>query len=260
MPKIVAATTNVLYTIYREFGAKTVNPKPVLQQLPKLFAHGDKNVRAETVNLTVELYKWLKDSMKPMFFNDLKPVQQKELDEAFEKIKSEPAKQTRLLRSQQAALAESSTADNEDEVAGEAEGEPDAFDLFEPVDISTKIPKDFWEQTNSTKWKDRKESLDMLHGILNIPRIKEEDYNELVRVLAKSMKDANITVVIVAANCVELLAKGLRGAFARYRNLIFVPTAERLKEKKQTVAEALSAALDAIFNSVSAKYQQVQST
>ncbi|KAK6533220.1 Microtubule-associated protein, microtubule dynamics during spindle orientation [Arthrobotrys megalospora] len=250
MPKVVAATTNVLFTIYREFGAKTANPKPVLQQLAKLFAHGDKNVRAEAVNLTVELYKWLKDGMKPMFFNDLKPVQQKELDEAFEKVKSDPAKQTRLLRSQQAALAESAAAENGDGLE-EPEGEPDTFDLFEPVDVSSKISKDFWDQINSTKWKDRKESLDMLYGIVNVPRIKEEDFSELARVLAKSMKDANITVVIVAANCVECLAKGLRGAFAKYRSTIFVPTAERLKEKKQTVADALGGALDGIFNSTS---------
>lgn len=250
MPKVVAATTNVLFAIYREFGAKTANPKPVLQQLPKLFAHGDKNVRAEAVNLTIELYKWLKDGMKPMFFNDLKPVQQKELDEAFEKVKGEPAKQARLLRSQQAALAESAAAENGDE-AEEPEGEPDTFDLFEPVDVSSKISKDFWDQINSTKWKDRKESLDMLYGIVNVPRIKEEDFSELIRVLAKSMKDANITVVIVAANCVECIAKGLRAAFAKYRSIIFVPTAERLKEKKQTVADALGAALDSVFNSTS---------
>ncbi|KAF3923785.1 hypothetical protein AA313_de0205561 [Arthrobotrys entomopaga] len=248
MPKVVAATTNVLYTIYKEFGAKTVNPKPVLQFLPKLFAHGDKNVRAEAVNLTVELYKWLKDGMKPMFFNDLKPVQQKELDEAFEKVKNETAKQVRLLRSQQLTVAESSAGHGDDSEA-EIEGETDAFDLFEPVEVSSKIPKDFWEQINSTKWKDRKESLDILYGIINVPRIKEEDFNELVRVLAKSMKDANITVVIVAANCVECLAKGLRGGFAKYRSTVFLPIAERLKEKKQTVTDALSAALDSVFNS-----------
>ncbi|EPS41958.1 hypothetical protein H072_4105 [Dactylellina haptotyla CBS 200.50] len=251
MPKVVAATTNVLCTIYREFGAKTVNPKPVLQFLPKLFAHGDKNVRAETVNLTVELYKWLKDGMKPMFFNDLKPVQQKELEEAFEKVKNETAKQTRLLRSQQAALADSSPADEEDGAEADPDGETDTFDLFEPVEISSKIPKEFWEQINSTKWKDRKESLDVLHGIVNVPRIKEEDFSELIRALAKSMKDANITVVIVAANCVECLAKGLRGWFAKYRTVIFLPIAERLKEKKQTVADALGVALDGIFSSTS---------
>ncbi|EWC44075.1 hypothetical protein DRE_07210 [Drechslerella stenobrocha 248] len=251
MPKIVAATTNALCTIYREFGTKTVDPKPVLKQLPKLFAHGDKNVRAEAVNLTVEFYRWLKDGIKPIFFNELKPVQQKELDEAFEKVKGDSPKQSRLLRSQQVALAEASDTGNGDDADGELDGEPDTFDLFEPVDILNKIPKDFWDQVNSTKWKDRKESLELLHGIVKVPRIKEEDFSEVARILAKSMKDANVTVVIVAANCVECLAKGLRTGFARYRPIIFVPTAERLKEKKQAVADALAAALDAMFGSTS---------
>ncbi|KAL8901391.1 MAG: hypothetical protein Q9207_005223, partial [Kuettlingeria erythrocarpa] len=63
------------------------------------------------------------------------------------------------------------------------------------------------------------------------------------------MKDANIAVVTVAANCMECLAKGLRQGFAKYRSRAMPPIMERLKEKKQSVADALGAALDAIFAS-----------
>jgi len=253
MPKVIAATANALYIIYKDFGARTVDPKPVLKQLAKLFGHGDKNVRAEATNLTIELYKWLKEGIKPIFFNDLKPVQQKELDEAFEKVKDEVPKQERLLRSQQAAAA----AALENSTGVEAEQEPvetDTFDLFEPVNVLAKVPKDFMEQINSTKWKDRKETLDGLFTAVNVPRIQEDDYNEIIRMLAKSMKDANIAVVIVAANSVECLAKGLRKSFAKYKAIIHTPILERLKEKKQTVADALGTALDSIFDSVSLLY------
>ena len=65
------------------------------------------------------------------------------------------------------------------------------------------------------------------------------------------MKDANIAVVSAAANCVEIFAKGLRKSFAKYRSTVMNPMMERLKEKKQSVTDAIGAALDAVFLSTS---------
>jgi len=251
LPKIIAATLVALTSIYSAFGARTVDPKPVLKQLPKLFGHTDKNVRAESTKLTIELYKWLKDAMKPMFFNDLKPAQQKELDEAFEKVKGESPKQERLLRSQQAAAAaaEASGETAEAEVEDEPK-EVDAFDLAEPVDINAKLPENFQEQVASTKWKDRKDALDALYAEANVPRIKEGHYDDIIRALGKCMKDANVAVVTVAANCIEAMANGLRKGFMKHKSTVLGPALDRLKEKKQGVIDALGKALDAIFNSV----------
>ncbi len=258
-PKVIAATLSAITAIFHNFGIKIVEPKTVLKALPKVFAHADKNVRAEAQNLTVELYRWLKDAMKVIFWNDLKPVQQQDLEKLFEKVKEEPSpKQERLTRSQQAAIAKAPppTAGGDDdagELPEEAEEpeEVNAFDLAEPVDVHSKVPADFHELVGSTKWKERKDALDALFNILNTPRIKEAPFDDLVRVFAKCMKDANIAVVTVAANCVEKLALGLRKSFGRYRSTIMSPMMERFKEKKQSVADALGAGLDAVFASIS---------
>ncbi|EED17434.1 spindle pole body component, putative [Talaromyces stipitatus ATCC 10500] len=255
-PKSVAAGLNAITAIYHNYGCKIVDPKPVLKILPKVFGHADKNVRAEAQNLTVELYRWLKEAMKPVFWGELKPVQQQDLDKLFEKAKEEaPPKQERLTRAQQEAMA-SAPAAGEDDAGGEAgedygedDGEMEPLDLAEPVDVMPKVPKNLHEQLSSTKWKDRKESLDELYNALNVPRIQEAPFDEIVKALAKCMKDANIAVVTVAANCVDLLAKGLRSGFAKYRSIIMSPIMERLKEKKQSVADALGQALDAVFAS-----------
>ncbi|PVI01679.1 ARM repeat-containing protein [Periconia macrospinosa] len=250
-PKVIAATLDALTQIYHAYGCKTVEPKPVLKTLPKVYGHADKNVRAKAQELTVEFYRWLKDAMKPLFWGDLKPVQQQDLDKLFEKVKDEPPpKQERLLRSQQAAkeaAAAAPGADDEEDVEEEA-----AIDLepeYEAVDILPKIPKDYTEKLASSKWKDRKEVLDDVHKILDVPKIAEGPFDELLRGFAKSMKDANIAVVITAANCVELLAKGLKKSFAKYRSTIMAPMMERLKEKKATVTDAIGGALDAVFAS-----------
>ncbi|KAJ5898802.1 hypothetical protein N7495_003546 [Penicillium taxi] len=254
VPKVVAATLSTLTLIYHNFGCKIVDPKPTLKALPKVFGHADKNVRAEAQNLTVELYRWLREAIKPLFWADLKPMQQADLEKLFEAVKQEPTpKQERFTRVQQDAMAEASNAPvaEEGEEGGEEfdeeEEEAEVIDLAEPVDIMPKVPKDLHDNLGSSKWKDRKEALDALYNVLNVPRIKEGPFDEIVRALAKCMKDANVAVVTVAANCVDLLARGLRLSFAKYRSTIMVPILERLKEKKQSVADALGHALDAVF-------------
>jgi cytoskeleton-associated protein 5 len=252
-PKVIAAALAALTTIFHNYGCKVVDPKPVLKILPKAFGHADKNVRAEATNLAVEFYRWLRDAMKPMFWGDLKPTQQTDLEAQFEKIKAEPApKQERLLRSQQEAMARAPPPGAEgddvyDDDGTEEPGEMDVFDLAEPQDVLSKIPADFHDNLASSKWKDRKEALEGLFAALNVPRIKDADFGEVNRGLAKSMKDANIAVVTQAAQCIEVLAKGLRKSYAKYRSVVMGPIMERLKEKKQSVADALGAALDQVF-------------
>lgn len=257
-PKVTAATLNAITQIYHSFGVKVVEPKVVLKALPKAYGHADKNVRAEGQALTVELYRWLKDAMKPIFWDELKPVQQQDLEKLFEKVKEEPVpKQERWTRAQQAQMASAKAAPAvipEDEHNAEADAvdeeepaEVDAFDLAEPVDACAKVPASFQDNMASTKWKERKDALDELFAIVNVPRLKDGPYDDIMRALAKSMKDANIAVVTVAANCVEKIALGLRKSFSKYRSTILAPMMERLKEKKQSVTDALGGALDGVF-------------
>lgn len=250
-PKVVAATLNALTAIFHNYGCKTVDPKPVLKILPKAFGHADKNVRAEATNLAVELWRWLRDAMKPMFWGELKPTQQSDLEAQFEKIKAEPSpKQERLLRSQQEAAARApppGADDAEEAEEEEPEAEVDVFDLAEPQDVLSKLDPTFHDMLASSKWKERKDALEGLHKILDVPRIKDGDFNEIARGLAKSMKDANVAVVTIAAQCIEVWAKGLRKPMSKHRSTIMGPIMERMKEKKPSIQEALGAAADQVF-------------
>jgi hypothetical protein len=250
-PKVIAATLDALTQIYHAYGCKTIEPKSVLKLLPKMYGHADKNVRAKAQELTVEFYRWLKEAMKPLFWADLKPVQQTDLDKMFEKVKDEPPpKQERLLRSQQAAKEAAAAAPAaEEDYEEEEEAAIDLEPEFEAVDVFPNLPKDYNERLGSSKWKDRKEVLEEVQKALNHPKIAEGPFDDLCRGFAKSMKDANIAVVSTAANCVELLATGLKKSFARYRKDVMNAMMERLKEKKQAVTDAIGAALDASFAS-----------
>lgn len=74
------------------------------------------------------------------------------------------------------------------------------------------------------------------------------------------MADTNINIVIVAANCLEGLALGLRADFNKYRQSVAALVMDRLKERKVTVVEALSGALNAMYSTVSEQtiYERTQ--
>ena len=122
------------------------------------------------------------------------------------------------------------------------------------MDITPKLPANLHTNLTSSKWKERKEVLDDLLILLNAtPRIKEAaEFGELSKALAlRVQSDANINCVMVAAQCLEGLAKGLMGSFHRYRETVVPPMLERLKERKATVTDIIGVALDAIFETVS---------
>lgn len=129
--------------------------------------------------------------------------------------------------------------------------DPRAFS--EEVDIVPKMPNNFYGNFKSSKWKERKEALDDLMTLLKAsPRIKDSpELGELAKSLATCIhKDVNINCVMVAANCLEELAKGMTSALARYRESLIPPMLERLKERKANITDAIGNALDAVFQTV----------
>ncbi|ORZ13461.1 armadillo-type protein [Absidia repens] len=258
-PKLVAQTVVVLRELLRQYGAKTVNPKPLIKILPKLFGHGDKNVRAEAFTLTIEIYKWIGSALTPLL-SDLKPVQMKELEEAFGNLPSERPSPERLLRSEQRKMEEAAAAEvvigesHNDTVDGDEtmDDRPmDPYDISDPVDITASLPGNFFELLGSKKWQERREALDVLLASAKTPNIMDKDYSELIGALAKRINDANILLVGVTANCIEAIATGTRASFEKYKELVVPHLVEKLKERKPAILEQLANALHAVFSYMS---------
>ncbi|KAI8882635.1 ARM repeat-containing protein [Backusella circina FSU 941] len=254
-PKLVTQTVIVLKELVKQFGTKKVGPKPIIKILPKLFGHTDKNVRAETSALTIELYRWIGQAIMNSLA-DLKPVQIKELEEQFSKLPSEKAKPERLIRAEQVVEEEEEEqpvdqGDGEQNDQDEAEDvEMDAYDLADPVDITAKLPNNFYELLASKKWQERREALDALLEQAKTPKILDKDYSELMTALSKRINDANILLVGTTATCVETIANGLRQDFAKYKPVLTPVIIEKLKERKPAILEQLSNAMNAVFASV----------
>ncbi|EPY49739.1 TOG Alp14 [Schizosaccharomyces cryophilus OY26] len=255
-PKVITANVSAIADLVEQFGTKIVPPKPIVAQLKSLFGHADKNVRQETFRLTVHLYRWIGEPLKASIFGDLKPVQVKELEALFSKLPTDPPKQLRLLRSQIPEQTEATDESEKEDDHGIQEEpnlqeEEDEFDLIEEVDVIPKIDSNLESVMSSTKWKERKEALDALIPILSQPKIKDGEFFGLVTLLSKAIvKDANVMVVMNAANCITALAKGLRSNYSKYAITSIQALLERSKEKKQNVVETLSSAMDAACETI----------
>lgn len=251
-PKIVAGCVSLIRQSLQLFGSKVISLKPIVKVFSKLLEDRDKNVREEGKQLVVECYRWVKDALKPQLQN-LKPVQLTELEAEFEKVKDERPTPQRYLRSeQQRAIAEpigDDTADgNVVSQPGVVNEEVDPYDLLDPVDILSKLPKDFEELCKAKKWQERKEALDKLDALITEnPKIAAGDFSTVVSILRDMIKkDANIVVVALATKCLAGLAKGLRKGFKPYANPMVPVILEKFKEKKPNVVQALREAIDAV--------------
>lgn len=101
--------------------------------------------------------------------------------------------------------------------------EIDPMDLIDPVDILSKMPKDFYEKLDEKKWTLRKESLEALEKLLtDNPKVENGDYGVLVNALKKVIaKDSNVVLVAMAGKCLAMLAKGLSKRFSIYSTVSF---------------------------------------
>ncbi|XP_017847656.1 protein mini spindles isoform X3 [Drosophila busckii] len=261
-PKIVSACVAATTQAMREFGHKVISPKPLIKKLAQLLSDRDKSVRDETKQLAIEMYRWIGPAMKT-HIAALPQVTLKELEDEFDKLKGERAEASRYLKSQQekqakiADAAATEEAYNDDDAEGGAE-EVDPMDLIDPVDILSKLPKDFYDKLEEKKWTLRKESLEVLEKLLtDNPKVEGGEFGTLVNALKKVItKDSNVVLVAMAGKCLGMLAKGLSKRFSTYASACVPALLEKFKEKKPNVVTALRDAMDAIYASTTLEAQQ----
>ncbi|KAJ6667187.1 hypothetical protein lerEdw1_017165 [Lerista edwardsae] len=257
-PKIIVACIETLRRALSEFGSKIISLKPIIKVLPKLFESREKAVRDEAKLLAVEIYRWIRDALRPPLQN-INSVQLKELEEEWVKLPSSAPKQVRFLRSQQEMKAKfeqqqaaGGDADGGGDDSDEAAPQVDAYELLEAVEILSKLPKDFYDKIEAKKWQERKEALEAVEVLVKNPKLEAGDYADLVKALKKARisvvgKDTNVMLVALAAKCLAGLATGLRKKFGQYAGHVVPTILEKFKEKKPQVVQALQEAIDAIF-------------
>lgn len=108
----------------------------------------------------------------------------------------------------------------------------DPMDLLDPVDILSKLPKDFYDKLEAKKWQERKEVLEVFEALVSNPKLENGDYADLVRALKKVItKDTNVVLVALASKTLASLAKGLGRKFQPYAVVCIGGVMEKVKFK-----------------------------
>lgn len=61
----------------------------------------------------------------------------------------------------------------------------DQYELLEPINILSKLPKDFYEKIEAKKWQERKDALEVLETLVKNPKLENGDYGDVVKGLKK---------------------------------------------------------------------------
>ncbi|CAH2059231.1 unnamed protein product [Thlaspi arvense] len=252
--KAVVPAVDVMFQALSEFGSKVIPPKRILKMLPELFDHQDQNVRASAKGVTLELCRWIgKDPVKSILFEKMRDTMKKELEAELANVTG-GAKPTRKIRSEQDKEPEAEASSDvvgdgpSEEPVADAPQEIDEYDLMDPVDILTPLEKSgFWEGVKATKWSERKEAVAELTKLASTKKIAPGDFSEICRTLKKLITDVNLAVAVEAIQAIGNLARGLRTHFSASSRFMLPVLLEKLKEKKPTVAEALTQTLQAMY-------------
>ncbi|EDO17930.1 hypothetical protein Kpol_1010p46 [Vanderwaltozyma polyspora DSM 70294] len=284
-PKILISSLLALTEIIKNFTFINIDVSmalPILvENLPKLAAHADKNIRSNTMDLIVEIYDKLgrnQDIIQDLLLDQLKPIQQRDLITLFNKLPTNDINdnsddkimfQWERKQSMQNLKENKNSNENFDvdedgdtvmefntnnlSKTSKNQIDIDPFTLLKEETILDRFPEDFYGRLGSAKWKDRVEALQEYYDnvLMKTKRIRNDgqDYSLLISTLASIIqKDANVQAVTIAAQSIDTVIEKLRlpGFNKNLVNLCFIPLLERTKEKKQSVIEAIRGTLYSI--------------
>lgn len=267
-PKPTAAIINILNQILTKFQCNLLASadllKQLLEPLPKLSSHADRNVRSETMNLIVTVFLKVdgfqnRALLDELLLNSLKPIQIKDMEKLIDKVKDQ--KPEIMPYVWEDVIAKNKQQFNVDEdgdtvmMGSNTEPKQDntnnnvnALDSLVAGDtILDKFPDEFHSRVESQKWKDRAEALEEFydHALSKLKKIDgnaNENYTNLFSMYGHIIsKDINVQVVTIAAESIDKICHALpkQKLTKHLIQLVFNPLLERTKEKKPTLLDAI---------------------
>ncbi|KAL1240706.1 Cytoskeleton-associated protein [Trichinella spiralis] len=142
------------------------------------------------------------------------------------------------------------------------------------TNIFNKLPPDFMDLIQSSDRNERQKALEILLQQLQITPILDGNaqYGSLISILDEQMcKGCNNSIIVLAANCMKYLVRGLKKRIVRYSSQIAESALLKLKVKKSVVSSAMVELVETlleicgfeilatnIYNALSSKYPPVQ--
>jgi cytoskeleton-associated protein 5 len=186
-PKIAAISVATIKSLIAAFGARVFPLKPIVHALPQLFEKKENSIRNETLQLVVELNRWIGPGFLAQL-DGIRSAQHKELEAAISTTsETSPPQPTRQIRTAHAFGGNSGAVSHSATKKHIEEETNDPLEFVEAKEVISKLGGEFWNGLEATKWSDRRDALIILLNIVSgAPKlVVSDDYTDLCRALRK---------------------------------------------------------------------------
>lgn len=250
-PKFQQASLNILSHLISLFGSFKIEYRSLITYVEKLSESTSPQMRSEVLDFYKELYKWIKDAIKP-YVSRLKDSHQKDLEKAFDEIKGKNASPqvTKFLKCDKNLLQ--NDQGTKDEIKNKMlvlQEEENIFKNTEAVELFQGKFNEAWAEdiiSKDRKWSEKKEMLDNFIQASNVMKINNSSKSHIIVSFQKLLKDNNINVVNSVIMAINNIAKGLRKDFMEAKEFL-LPLLEKLKEKREKLVQDVFTCLDSLM-------------
>ncbi|EAN97823.1 hypothetical protein, conserved [Trypanosoma cruzi] len=251
-PKNRMAATQLCAQIVGEYGVAGLPTKAILRAMQPLFNDANAQVRKEASSLCCQCYRFIGAGIKG-FLTDLRDVQLQELETLFEDVilGEAPRRSIRGLLPAASTKPTALTVSLVSHNGNTNDISDDAYESHDEVPVLSRLPRNFYRVAldKTAKWQDRVAMVqDNLLPLIAAAKIRvKDDYHELAGMVRELLLDPQAPLMLLGFKCIQELARALRAAFAPHARSYLNPLFDKMKDKKTSVVEHITATLEILM-------------
>ncbi|GAB5363560.1 hypothetical protein AAMO2058_000894000 [Amorphochlora amoebiformis] len=201
-PKAIAGAVKWVTATIKEFGAGAMNVQQLIDYAKDWIGHTNKDVRANSIAILVEIYKQTGKILLDKMKEGLKSSVASDLQKRFDKIPPEEVGKSNATR-----------AVKGQEIAAEVKMD----DIVPRVDISSQVNDKILGNMNDKKWQSRKQAMEDIEGIVRSAngRIKGKDGGAF-SALKLRLSDKNKNLISQALRLIAMLIEAMGKPSGKY--------------------------------------------
>lgn len=230
----------------REFGIQGLAIRDLIEFLKTGLKSSNALVRTNATKTLVTLRLYVGPDIKT-FIQDLNPQLLSTIESDFDKVNGEAAPAPTRTSGDNAPAPSAAASSTAGAAKASAGGSDPLDDLFPRQDLDKLIPHSVVVGIGDANWKQRKESLEQVQGILEANKRLKPTMGELGPALKARMTDSNKMVQGLALDAISRIAAGMNKPFEKHARMFVGPICPILADAKANVRAPALVALSAIF-------------
>ena len=249
-PKGIADSLTWIEQAILEFGFQGVDVRSLVDHLVECLKSANAAVRTNATKVFGTVARYVGAALKT-FIGDLNAQLQASIEAEIEKASSNPPPEPTKFSAELQAKQSDAPASAGGAAGGAAVADP-LDDLIPRQSIDKLIPSAAIAQLNHANWKERKEGLEQIQGILEANSRLKPEMNELTSALKLRYADSNMQVRTLALDVISRIAAGMGKGFESHARTFVPPVTAVLADAKAPIRASASSALTAMAEAIGA--------